>query len=480
MKFGSFLPCLLLAAVLPAFAQTSPDRLRQLVAQAQAADEQDRTDESMSLYREILRLRPHWPSAELNLGLIHHSRKEYGKAIALLGEALRHDARLHSALLFRGASYYQTGQYDKAARDLEQYLTHSPNDAEALSYLGSVNIERNDYVRGAAAYAALAKAAPSETAYFHLSDCYLQSARIAMKRLSEDPRAKYFFLLLSAEDLLPESQRDVADRQIQEAIQMDSRAPEAHAVLRRLTQKAQRADSCEIPGDPPLSRALCAAQRGEISQATKELIATEARAPIDPRTVYWSFHIYKLLAQAAAGKLAEVAPESAWLWLLRAQISEQNGRHAEADQEYQRAKALPGAEFESHVRFGKFLCKLQRFDAVIDSYERALSFDPENARVEALIGEVHVTQGRPEKALPHLEKVLRSHPREAQTRIYLAQSLIQLNRTQEAVSVLEAAPDDPDGRIHYLLGKTFQQLGQPAKARQAMNIFRQRRTTPKQ
>ncbi len=32
-----------------------------------------------------------------------------------------------------------------------------------------------------------------------------------------------------------------------------------------------------------------------------------------------------------------------------------------------------------------------------------------------------------------------------------------------------------DGRIHYLLGRTYQQAGQAEKARQAMEIFRQRR-----
>lgn len=253
---------------------------------------------------------------------------------------------------------------------------------------------------------------------------------------------------------------------------MDPQAPEAHAVLRRLKGKSERAASCEIPGHPQLSRAHCSAHRGDISSAAKELIAKQA---VTPRAVYWSFQIYKRLAQVAAAKLAEVAPESPWLYLLRAQIAEQNGRDAEAEQEYQRAVAAREADSESHIRFGKFLCKQQRFDAAIERYERAMSFDPENARVPALIGEVHATQGRPEKALPYLETALRSRPNETQTRIYLARSLIQLKRTTEAIAVLEAAPDDPDGRIHYVLGQALQQLGYSEKAREAMNIFRQRR-----
>ena len=92
-----------------------------------------------------------------------------------------------------------------------------------------------------------------------------------------------------------------------------------------------------------------------------------------------------------------------------------------------------------------------------------------------LIGEVHSLQDRPERAAPYLETALRANPYETQTRLYLAQSLIRLKRAAEAVRILEAAPEDPDGRLHYLLGRTYGQQGESEKARRAMNEFRRLR-----
>jgi predicted Zn-dependent protease len=93
------------------------------------------------------------------------------------------------------------------------------------------------------------------------------------------------------------------------------------------------------------------------------------------------------------------------------------------------------------------------------------------------IGEVHACQDRPAPAIPFLESAPGATPRETQTRLYLAQALNRVDRTSEAVKILEAAPADPDGRVHYLLGRTYQQQGKSDKARNAMDEFRKRRKT---
>ena len=59
-------------------AQPSQDRLSLLVEQAQAAERQDKLDDAVRLYSEVLRLRPHWPSAELNLGLVYEIILAFG------------------------------------------------------------------------------------------------------------------------------------------------------------------------------------------------------------------------------------------------------------------------------------------------------------------------------------------------------------------------------------------------------------------
>src|SRR5713226_1368145 len=116
-------------------AQPLKDRLSLLVEQAQAAEREDKLDDAVRLYREVLRLRPHWPAAELNLGLVYFSQKNYAGAIGQLSDALRHNPALDSAYLFRGAAYSIGGAQEKAIGDLKRYLSHEPASMEALSYL---------------------------------------------------------------------------------------------------------------------------------------------------------------------------------------------------------------------------------------------------------------------------------------------------------------------------------------------------------
>ncbi|MEX2262221.1 MAG: tetratricopeptide repeat protein [Bryobacteraceae bacterium] len=464
---------LLSAAV--ALCQSPDDRLRELVARAQDAERRENLHEAERLYKEVLTIRPHWASAELNLGLVYYSQRKYREAIDVLGEALRHDGNLTSAHLFRGASYHHSGAYREAVQALDLYLKSEPESAEALSHLASAHYQLNDYARAALHYAAQLRQGNDANLYFHLAESYLQLSRQSMKRLSDDPKAKYFYLILSAEELLSAADRELAGRQIREAIALRPQAPEAQASLRR--HEGGPSDDCrEAPA--AYADALCRARQGEFAAATKALLA--AAPATEPRHTYWSFRIAKQLGQAAVNRLGSAAPGSALLLLIGAQIDEQNGNDEAAGQAYRRALETGGADLEARVRYGKFLCKLGRFDEAAPLYEQALSMEPRNPRLMALLGEMHATQGREEKALPYLRGALETVAGDSQSRLYLAQCLIRLGQTAEAVSVLEAAPDDPDGRLHYLLGTSYQKLGETEKARKALAISQERKKSVQQ
>ena len=134
---------------------------------------------------------------------------------------------------------------------------------------------------------------------------------------------------------------------------------------------------------------------------------------------------------------------------------------------------------EMYVRYGQFQCKHGQLDAGLQSYEKALHIDRSTPGVMGLIGEVHVLQNRPERAVEYLRKALQANPRETQTQTLSgADALTRTGRAAEAVQILEkAAPEDPDGRIHYVLGRAYMKLGDSEKARKAMDVFRQRRGT---
>jgi tetratricopeptide (TPR) repeat protein len=423
--------------------QTAPkaDRLRSLITRAEAAEQQNRLDEAISLYGEILRIRPGWASAELNLGLVYHSRAEYAKAIQSLTNALTHNPGLHSALLFRGASYYHTGRYSDAVRDLKNYLRTDASSTEALSYLGNAQLAKHDPAEAALAYAPLARVSNDPSAYFQLSDAYIQLARSVMERLAGEDAEMYKRRIIAAD----------ASTQV---------------------------GPCELPSDAELTRVRCAADRFEFETATATLIELLRRTDITQESIFNSVGACRRLARAAVAKVVSLAPESTWAALLRAQAAEQSGDIDKMEKEYELAVAAPGAGLESYVRFGQFESKHGRYDRALTLYERALTLEPANPRVMGLIGEVHALQDRPGRAAPYLETALHANPHETQTRLYLAQSLIRLKRSAEALRILEAAPEDPDGRVHYLLGRTYQQQGEPQKARKAMDESRRLRRDP--
>ena len=232
-----------------------------------------------------------------------------------------------------------------------------------------------------------------------------------------------------------------------------------------------------MPQDAELTKARCGADRGEFESATRTLLRIMHRPAVPQKTIYGAVGGYRRLAQAAVKQVIAIAPESPWASLLRAQALERSGDIERSEKEYE--KAVAAGDLESYVRFGQFEAKHDRFDRALSLYEKALTSDPSNPRVMGLIGEIHALQDRPEKAVPFLEPSLRANPHETQTRVYLAQCLIRMSRAQEAVKILEAAPEDPDGRVHYLLGRTYQQLGEAEKSRRAMDEFRKRRDAVK-
>ena len=443
MRFLAVSLCLF-ASILDAQSppRTPSDRLRSLVSRAEAAEQQNRLDDAIAIYEEILRLRPAWASAELNLGLVYHSRAEYGKAIQSLTSALTHNPGLHSAHLFRGASYYHTGQYDKAVGDLKHYLRSDPASTEALSYLGNAQLAKNDPAGAAQAYASLARISNEPSAYFQLTDAYIQLARRTMERLTGEDAESY--------------QRRIVS-----------------------TDTSAHTEPCELPSHSELTKVRCSGDRFEFEEATRTLAQVLNQPKITQEAVFQSVNACRRLARAAVAKVVALAPESSWAALLRAQAAEQSGDTEKAGKEYERAVGASDAGLESYVRFGQFQSKYGDYDRALVLYERALKLEPGNPRVMGLLGEVHTLQDHPDKAVPYLETALRANPRETQTRLYLAQTLVRLQRVPEALRILEAAPEDPDGRIHYLLGRTYLQQGEDEKARTAMEEFRKRRKAVK-
>lgn len=448
--------------------------LQELIRKAQLAEQKEDLESAAAAYGEILRLKPGWGAAELNLGLVLNSQKKYKRALEHFEHALAHDGSLSSAWLGRGVAEFNVERYREALDSLERYVKLRPEDTEVHDYLGRTHLALANYPAAAAAFRKQLAATPGNPElYYHLVDSHrLLCASIAL-RLSKHPAGAYYFRLLAAEE---PSSRDPAtiEADIQEAIGSNPEAPEGYVTLgvHLLRTQKRREASASFQEAWKRNSTDC---RISSSCSDERDAATAFSAAPDPKTAYDEFHRSQRLAESALAKLVELAPDSQFSALARARLWDQANRNEEADAQYRKAIELSRGAPSLLVDYGKFLSKLSQFDRAEELFQEALRADPANPAVRLLLGEAYVMKNQPEEAVRHLKAGLEGRPSDIQARLYLAQSLVRLGRLQEAADVLEAAREDPEGRLHYQLGLLYQRLGQQQKAERAFQTFRARK-----
>ena len=464
---------LFLTAVLAAAQPAQP--LGQLIEQASQAEQREDLASATRAYREILRRKPDWGSAELNLALILNSQRNYRDAIEYFDRALRHDSSLTSAHLGRGVALFNLEKFEEAIAPLDHYAKARPLDTEVHYYLGRTFESLGAYPRAIAEFQQQLKLTPANAdALYHFGEsCRLWSGLIA-KQLADDPNAVYHFTLLTAEEPQPEEDYAITESKIRDAIRRAPEAAEAYVALGlhqlRQGRRKEAAESFQEAWKRHSTDCRIS------STCTDERDAEPGFDPAaTPAAAYAAFQRAKRLAESSFGKLLKLAPQSPLAAQAGAHLWEQNGKLEQADQQYQRAVELSRRDAVYLVDYAKFLAKQSQFDRSVALLQEALRSEPSSPVILALLGEMLVMKGEPAAALPHLKSALASRPGDEQTRSYLAQSLARLDRIREAVAILEAAPADPEGRLHYLLGTLYRRLGQKEKAERAFDVFRQRK-----
>jgi tetratricopeptide (TPR) repeat protein len=219
--------------------------------------------------------------------------------------------------------------------------------------------------------------------------------------------------------------------------------------------------------------ANCLENRGDLDGAIKALNAAGDPMGASLETGYWSLRLYMRLAQRVLQEFANRAPDSYLLSEMRAESLELQGRDAEAEEDYKRAMAASGNDPDPYTEFGRFKCKRSEFDDAVAALREALARAPYSLRANDLMGEACYMKGDYAGAIPYLRNVTRSAPGNQDARIHWAQSLGKTGDVHQAVEVLEGAPADRDGRVHYVLAGFYRKLGQQEQAARALAFFEQ-------
>ncbi len=172
----------------PASDEATPE-VRQLFAQAKAAQQHGDSATAIKEYRAVIKLAPHLASAYHNLGMIYFNEQDYTHAVEVLKRGLEIDPNLPTASALLGTSYSRLGLSEKAEPLLRAALRANPADDNVEMILVNILINLKKYGEAASFLNDfLARNPKSQEGWYLLGKTYLQMSDEALAKVDEiDP-----------------------------------------------------------------------------------------------------------------------------------------------------------------------------------------------------------------------------------------------------------------------------------------------------
>jgi len=112
----------------------------------------------------------------------------------------------------------------------------------------------------------------------------------------------------------------------------------------------------------------------------------------------------------------------------------------------------------------------------LESFDRVLQLDPQNAEAYLMRGDALVQLGKTQEALVPLSKSLELNAELTRAHVLLGKVYSTQGKLGEALSHLEkGAAADKDGSVHYQLFVLYRKLNQPEKAAAALGASQELR-----
>jgi predicted Zn-dependent protease len=203
--------------------------------------------------------------------------------------------------------------------------------------------------------------------------------------------------------------------------------------------------------------------------------------PEDPEVLYHSGRLFANFAYLQTIKLSRVAPDSIWMHQARGELNESRGYVDAAIREYravvERDPRRPGI----HLRLGRALLARAGSEAAASSsreeamkaFEDELRVDPTNANASYELAEIYRRAGELSKAGALFELSLKHYPDFEDAHIGLARVLIREGKPELAIPHLQKAiASSPDNEVsYYQLSVAYGRLGNAAEQAKAIAEF---------
>ncbi|MBZ5685567.1 MAG: tetratricopeptide repeat protein [Acidobacteriia bacterium] len=221
--------------------------------------------------------------------------------------------------------------------------------------------------------------------------------------------------------------------------------------------------------------ASCSFLTGEYARALDAAAKLAANAVTEVEGLYWETKSAQKLASYALARASTTDPGSPKLHVLLGDVYRQQRAFPDAEQEYRKALALRPED--SGALFGLSLAMLADGDSdgALSVAQAALTKDPEDPELNAVMGEILCARNDFSAAEPYLKKSLNTKP-EYISRVHalLGNVYAKTDRTEQAIAELKLGlSSDKDGSLHYQLARLYMKTGDSDSAKQAFEVSKQ-------
>ena len=344
----------------------------------------------------------------------------------------------------RGVDYHAQGNYRAAIIEFRNVVQADQNFAPGYYRLGAA-FEKDAQFREAFQHYARAVAL----------DPGLSDAQLALGRL----------LLAGGSTGTPESRENANARAREAAGAVLARDPDhTDARVIHALASARLAISAVDRGQDPAVLDPALAELTEISASVKD----DARIAVTLAAVHEARRDDASAERVLAAACAAMEDSEELAGLL-GRFYERHGRWDEAERAYELMRARAPGSVGARLIMAAFLRGRGRTAQAEDALLQALAIDAGNVAAHLDLATLYLDARTPEKAPPHIEKVLAADARHRPARLLKAKVLLVMNDHVQARALLEALRGDLSaaqelGEAHFLLALACRAAREPAPA----------------
>jgi len=435
--------------------------------------------QAIPIYRKLVQEAPGNTGLLLDLALAEHMAGNEREAIPHFEAVLKIQPNLLPALVSLGAARIAVNDPLGAIAPLQKAVAADPNNVDTRGLLAGALLAAGRADQAAEQYRRLSSQTPDDPrAWYGLGNAYQALSRSAFDRLQKlDPTSPYVAALV-ADTRVQRRQYRSAFFFYREALKQLPDLHGVHAAVAEVYRKTGHPDwaAAEDSAEAALAPPDCARHAPECQfLAGKDVPLTmlPKTPPASAEALFWQAKAANELALQSFFRLGQL-PNSVELHRLKAEIARDQGQYVDSVREWRAALELsprnPRLEHELVVS----LFMAGDYQNALDGASVLLKSDPRSAELNFLAGDSLLRLERPEEAVPFLKTSLQLDPAMLAAHASLGLALSRSDKNAEAIPHLEKALElDDDGSLHYQLARAYQSAGDSAKARTAMAQYQE-------